>query len=562
MKFIKLQGQLELGRSVTTIATLFEHKTPLTHVNYAPYFSFRLLIFKLMSKQTLTHHLIKSRRNSDHVTAHQTMPTSPSTLRAEFLKLAVLRELRQQGRIATPLSLMNLTWFAKTTVTTAFLGRAGDLQLAGGSLALTFANVTGFSVLAGLCAAVEPICGRAHGAGNCCLLRRTLMMAVLLLLSASLPIAFVWLNVDRILLFCGQQKEIVFLAKKYVLCLLPHLAVTSFLSPLKAYLSSQGVTLPALFSSAMALALHLPLSLVLSRAKGLEGIAMAVWISDLSAAVMLALYVCITETRKKGDQSQGIWWWGCCWKQSPPEWARLLRLAAPCCLTSCLEWWCYEILILLTGRLPDAKRTLAVITVVLNFDYLLFSFMSALASSASVRISNELGAGRGPAAQSSAYVSLATGVAGGVLSSAATAAARRWWGRVFSRDGGTVAGVRKAMLVMAAVEVVNFPVTVSGGIVRGMARPWLGTYASAGGFYLVGLPLAAVLGFKAKLGLAGMLLGFLIGGVVSEVLMLVFLGFVHWEREAGKAQRFAGVTAEEGGGNVGFGGELMNGNRA
>ncbi|KAL0923430.1 hypothetical protein M5K25_007486 [Dendrobium thyrsiflorum] len=448
-------------------------------------------------------------------------------------------ELRQQRRIAAPLTIMNLTWFAKSTITTIFLGRLGDLQLAGGALGLTFANVTGYSVLTGLCGAMEPICGQAYGAGNRGLLRKTLLMEILLLLVASIPISFLWLNMDVILLRFGQQKEIASLAKKYVVFLLPDLFVTAFLSPLKAYLNSQGVTLPALFSSATALVLHLPLNILLCKLKALEGVAMAVWLTDLTVAIMLALYVFITEINTKSrDNNVPLPWW----KQSKAEWARLLRLAMPCCLNMCLEWWCYEILVLLTGRLPDPKRMVAIITIVFNFDYLLFSVMLSLATAASVRVSNELGAGRGTAARAAAYVSISMGSLGGLISAAAMAGARGWWGVVFSKDRRIVAGVKSTMLIMAVVEVVNFPLAVSGGIVRGTARPLLGMYASTGGFYLVALPLAVLLGFKAGLGLSGLLLGFLVGGATSCVLLLVFLASIDWEREAEKAQRLAAVS--------------------
>ena len=45
-----------------------------------------------------------------------------------------------------------------------FLGHLGELALAGGSLAIGFANITGYSVLSGLTMGMEPICGQAFGA--------------------------------------------------------------------------------------------------------------------------------------------------------------------------------------------------------------------------------------------------------------------------------------------------------------------------------------------------------------------------------------------------------------
>ncbi|URD79028.1 Mate efflux family protein [Musa troglodytarum] len=438
------------------------------------------------------------------------LPSSPPRWAAGIIKRTVLSELRSQRGIALPLAAMNLTWFAKTAITTAFLGRLGELELAGGALGFTFANVTGFSVLTGLCAAMEPICGQAYGAKNHKLLRKTLLMATILLLLASLPISFLWLNVDRILLRFGQQRDIAGLAR----------------------------------SSAIALAFHVPLNVALSKAKGLQGVSTAIWLTDLTVVLMLASYVVVTErARRRGDGAGGCaeeeggrrWW-----EQSLVEWATLLKLSAPCCLTTCLEWWCYEILVLLTGRLPDARRMVSVVAVVLNFDYLLYSVMLSLATCASTRVSNELGAGRPRAARESAYVSLVLSVLAGFTGGAAMASARGRWGRLFSHEPGVVDGVRKMMRLMALVEVVNFPLAACGGIVRGTARPWLGMYASVGGFYLVALPLAVVMGFTAKLGLGGLLLGFLVGTLTSAALLVVFVACIDWDEEARNARSLAG----------------------
>ncbi|RXH97367.1 hypothetical protein DVH24_036035 [Malus domestica] len=82
------------------------------------------------------------------------------------------------------------------------------------------------------------------------------------------------------------------------------------------------------------------------------------------------------------------------------------------------------------------------------------------------------------------------------------------------------------MLLMALVEVVNFPLVVCGGIVRGTARPWLAMYANLDGFYLLALPLGVVLAFKIALGLSGLLVG------------------INWEEEGCKAQTLASVGCQ------------------
>lgn len=451
--------------------------------------------------------------------------------------LTMLSELKVQKGIAFPLMVMNLTWFAKIAITTAFLGQLGQLKLAGATLGLTFANVTGFSVLNGLCSAMEPICGQAYGAKNFRLLHKTLLMTIVLLLLVSIPISFLWLNVDKILIHFGQQEDISLVAKRYLLYLLPHLVVTSLLCPLKAYLSSQSITVPIMFSSGLALACHIPINMLLSKAKGLEGISMTVWISDLILVIVLATYVGVLETGKESKWKEGGWF-----EQSYQDLIRLLKLAGPCCLTTCLEWWCYEVLVLLTGRLANATVSVSVLAIVLNFDYLLYSVMLSLATCASVRVSNELGANHPNIAFQSAWVSLSVSAVFGAMGNLVIVAARGSWGCLFSHDKDIIKGVKKMLLLIALMEVVNFPLAVCGGIIRGTERPWLAMYANLGGFYLLALPLGVILAFKVAQGLLGLLIGFLIGIVVCLGLLIAFVVRINWEEEASKAQVRASVA--------------------
>ncbi|TMX01720.1 hypothetical protein EJD97_023825 [Solanum chilense] len=464
------------------------------------------------------------------------MPSSPPNVSQKWPKYSILiqntlSELKLQRGILLPLIAMNFTWFAKTAITTAFLGRLGDVYLAGGTLGFTFANVTGFSILNGLCGAMEPICGQAFGAKNYKLLHKTLVMTTLFLLLTSLPISFLWLNVDKILIHFGQQEDISIIAKSYLIYLLPDLVVTSFLCPLKAYLSTQNVTIPIMLSSTLAIACHVPITMLLSRSKGIIGVSMSNWITNFLIMLLLAIYVVIAENSKGGKWKEGGW----C-EQGYRDWIRLLKLCGPCCLTTCLEWWCYEILVLLTGHLPNAKQAIGVIAIVLNFDYLLFSVMLSLSTSASIRVSNELGADSPGLAYRAAYVSLAMSIVSGFVGGSVMAGARGVWGPLFSHDKGIISGVKKIMLIMALLEVVNFPLAVCGGIVRGTARPWLGTYANIFGFYLLALPLGVVLAFKIHVGLAGLLTGFVVGVACCLALLLVFIARIDWVQEAKKAQ--------------------------
>ncbi|KAF3790232.1 DETOXIFICATION 56 protein [Nymphaea thermarum] len=461
------------------------------------------------------------------------------------LKKTIYREQRKFLQLALPMSAMNLVCLAKLTISTAFLGRLGRLHLAGGALALTFANVTGFSVLAGLASAMEPICGQAFGAKNFKLLHKTLFMAFVLLLLASIPIAVLWLNVEKILLCFGQDRDISRTAQRYLLYLIPDLVATAFLNPLKAYLSAQWIILPVFLCSVLSVSLHIPINIFLSHyLGGIPAIALSICWTDLNMVVLMLLYI-FTRAEGRRDECGEPWWW-CLWGQSIHDWVQLLRLCAPCCLMTCLEWWCYEMLVLLTGRLPDAQWAVSVLAIVLNADNLLYSVMMSLATSASTRVANELGANRPQGAYEAAVVAMASSAFLGCLGGSLLVAIRPVWGRVFSSDPGVVEGVKRMMVFVGAMEVVNFPMAVSGGVLRGTAKPTWAVYADIGGFYFLALPVGVVLAFKVGLGLVGLLLGFLIGvGACTFILVLLVLR-VDWVGQAGKAQDLACVAQKDG----------------
>ncbi|KAM1020718.1 hypothetical protein ACFX2I_041920 [Malus domestica] len=125
-----------------------------------------------------------------------------------------------------------------------FLGRHGELALAGRSLAVGYANITGYSILSGLAIGMELICGQAFSARKHTLLGLSLQRTVLILLFTSLPISLLWLNMKKIIFICGQDETIAAEAQLYLLCSLPDLLAQSFLHPLRIYLRSQSITLP------------------------------------------------------------------------------------------------------------------------------------------------------------------------------------------------------------------------------------------------------------------------------------------------------------------------------
>lgn len=298
-------------------------------------------------------------------------------------------ELRELWGMAFPITAMNCLVFVRAAVSVLFLGRLGSLELAGGALSIGFTNITGYSVMVGLASGLEPVCSQAYGSKNWDLLTRSLQRMVLILLLASIPISVLWLNLERIMVFTGQDKAITAMAATYCFFSLPDLLTNTLLQPLRVFLRSQKVTKPMMYCSLVAVAFHVPLNLVLVRVMGLgvPGVAVASVLTNLNMVVLMAGYVWWGWRRGEGEGESVMRWTAgigeVCGGLGP-----LLKLAVPSCLGICLEWWWYEIVILMAGYLPNPTLAVAATGILIQTTSMMYTVPMALAGCVSARVSN------------------------------------------------------------------------------------------------------------------------------------------------------------------------------
>ncbi|EMS66052.1 MATE efflux family protein 7 [Triticum urartu] len=89
-----------------------------------------------------------------------------------------------------------------------FAGHLGELPLSAASVASSFANVTGFSVLLGMGSALDTLCGQSYGAKQYDMLGTHAQRAIFVLMLSSVPLAFVLAFAGQILTALGQNPEI------------------------------------------------------------------------------------------------------------------------------------------------------------------------------------------------------------------------------------------------------------------------------------------------------------------------------------------------------------------
>jgi MATE family multidrug resistance protein len=452
-----------------------------------------------------------------------------------------IAEVASIVRLAVPMVAAGLLMYARSLVSMIFLGRLGRLPLAGGSLALGFANITGYSVLSGLAAGMDPVCGQAFGAGRRSVLAAALRRTVSLLLAASVPVSLLWVAMHRVLVATGQDPDIAAAAYEFILSSLPDLLVQSFLHPIRVYLRAQSITLPITYAAAAALLLHVPVNylLVHSLHLGIRGVALGAVLTNLNFLLFLVAYVYFSGIMHGNGKD------GAC---APPaeeehvlEWGRLVRLSVHSCMSVCLEWWCYEIMVLLCGVLADPKAAVAAMGILIQTTSLVYIFPHSLGCAVSTRVGHELGAGRPERARLAAHVGLACGAALGLVACAFAASVRGVWARMFTADAAILRLASAALPILGAAELGNCPQTAGCGVLRGSARPGKAARINVAAFYGVGMPAALALAFwPARLDFRGMWAGMLAAQLVCAALMLRTVQRTDWEEQAVRARELTG----------------------
>ncbi|PUZ75168.1 hypothetical protein GQ55_1G128500 [Panicum hallii var. hallii] len=422
-----------------------------------------------------------------------------------------VREVKKQLYLAGPLVAGFLLQNLVQMVSVMFVGHLGELALASASLATSFAGVTGFSLLAGMACSLDTLCGQAFGARQHHMLGVYKQRAMLVLALVSVPVAAVWAYTGEILAWCGQDPEIAAGAGSYIRWMIPALFVYGALQCHVRFLQTQNLVVPVMLSSGATALCHPAVCWLLVRGLGLgrNGAALANAISYLANLSFLALYVRLspsckaTWTEFSAEAFRGI-----------PD---FLKLAVPSAVMVCMEWWSFELLVLLSGLLPNPKLETAVLSIC-------------------TRVSNELGAGRPEAARLATRVVVLLALAVGASEGLAMVLVRNLWGYAYSNEEEVVRHTARMMPILAVSLVFDGLQCVLSGVVRGCGRQKAGAFINLAAYYLAGIPSAFVLAFVWHLGGMGLWFGIMCGLVVQMLLLLSITLFTNWNKEALKAK--------------------------
>ncbi|KAL1318437.1 hypothetical protein HN51_070753 [Arachis hypogaea] len=444
-------------------------------------------------------------------------------------KSEVLEEVKKQLWLSGPLVSVSLLNYCLQVISVMFVGHLGELPLSGASMATSFASVTGFSLLVGMASALDTLCGQSYGAKQHRMLGIHMQRAMLILMIVSVPLAVIWINTRSILMFLGQDPEISTEAGSYAQLMVPSLFAYGLLQCLNRFLQTQNIVFPMVFCSGITTLLHVLICWIMVFKSGLgsRGAAIANSISYWINVLLLSLYVKLSPSCART--------WSGFSKEAFQNIPSFLRLAIPSAVMVCLEMWSFEMMVLLSGLLPNPQLETSVLSICLNTAAAVWMIPFGLSGAVSTRVSNELGAGNPRTARLAVCVVLVMAIIEGLIVGLVLILIRHVWGYAYSNEGEVVDYVAVMLPILATSNFLDGLQCVLSGTARGCGWQKIGAYVNLGSYYLVGIPSAILLAFTFHIGGKGLWLGIICALIVQVLSLLTITIRTDWDQEAKKA---------------------------
>jgi MATE family multidrug resistance protein len=441
-----------------------------------------------------------------------------------------LHDSRSLAALAVPLALTQLAQVALTTTDTVMMSRISAEALAAGGLALVIFNqlrTMGVGLLTAVGNQVAAAAARAEVAPKKAAERHSELRE---LLRAALALATVAGVVGAILIglsgaaigWLGQSKELVDRARPVLWALAPGLLPCLWFQAIRQV--TVGMRRPqALLKITLAcVAGNASLNWVLIHGTfglprlGLVGIGLATSLVYLLSGA--ALYLSARRDPELAPLlSLRIW------RAHPATLRRLARLGLPIAATYGSEAGFFSVIALIIGTFGGAA--LAAHTAVNQLVYIVFQIAVGLSHAASIIVSRTIALGRPQAAMRLARTALACGAIAMTLAAAVYLLEPHLVLRLFfdpnrSSDDAALSIASNLLMIAAALQIFDCAQNIGIGLLRGLDDTVGGFRITLIGYWLIGLPLAWLMGKATRHDTVGVWSGLLIGLAATATLLL------------------------------------------
>ncbi|CAG8554894.1 2841_t:CDS:2, partial [Dentiscutata heterogama] len=379
-------------------------------------------------------------------------------------------------RKSIPVLLAYLLLFSLQLISVISLGHLGSTELAASTLASMVSFITYVSVMYGAATALDTLCSQAYTSGNMKMVGVYLQRAIIINLLGFIPIACIWWESEKILIFFRQPPEISAQAALFLRYLLIGAPAYLMFVNLERYLLAQ--------------VWYKPLSL------GFIGAPISTAITYWFMFFFLVIYTKFIN----GYQAWGGWS-----RAAFHGWKPILTLMIPGIFMVCAEWWAIELISFLAGYLGELS--LASQGIISTTITILYQLPYGVSIAASNRVGNLLGAGLVERAKMASKLSMQIAIIVGLFNAAILIGFKDILGYIFTFDDDVVI-YTSYVLPLVGIFAITDSMNANGyGILRGQGRQYIAAIFNTPGYFFVGTPISILAAFSLGYGLQGLWFG-------------------------------------------------------
>jgi MATE family multidrug resistance protein len=432
-----------------------------------------------------------------------------------------LSELKRTLLLATPIAAGHLGQMILGFVDTLMIGRVGVVPLA----ASAFANVLihfVFIIGVGLLSSVAVLVSHAHGAANRSeaaeVLRRGLLIAFL---SGCLMFGLLWAGLP-LLPFMGQPPAVIEACQGYLLLVGMSMPYMMGIICFRNFSEAQDAPWPAFWSGFVAVLLNVFLNWILIYgnwgfpALGLEGAGIATLLSRIVSFALLVLWLGL-DKRFHG-----------CW---PTHWLApvpmkslwiMIKLGFPVAIQLAMEVGAFGATALLMGWLGIVS--LAAHQIAITCAATTFMIPLGISLAVAIRVGHALGARQPERARVIAFGAFAFAFCAALLFAFVFIVFNTNLASLFTLDSMTIQIAAGLLVIAGFFQVCDGAQVVFVGALRGSKDVNTPTGIIFASFWVIGIPLGALLAFPLGVGAPGLWYGLSAGlGLASLGLILRFV---------------------------------------
>eukprot|EP01022_Parablepharisma_sp_SALTPOND_P021226 TRINITY_DN4101_c0_g1_i1.p1 TRINITY_DN4101_c0_g1~~TRINITY_DN4101_c0_g1_i1.p1 ORF type:complete len:485 (-),score=25.13 TRINITY_DN4101_c0_g1_i1:1678-3132(-) len=427
------------------------------------------------------------------------------------------------AKLAVPNTLTFVAWTAQNLIGIYYVGMLNDVKLLDGmSLGTTWISIFGYSLIFGFASALDTFVSQYYGKQDYKGCGKVLNRAVLIVGTMLIPCFFLlWISGAVFRLF-GIDPEVAMYSYKVTMGFGPSVALFVPQILLEKFLIAQQISKPQMVIQLLNTFLY-PLYcnvFVFTLQMDLYGVVAAKTISQVFYILGMIAYMrfshCCEQTLTMPT------------KDVFSGWKEYLAIAFPSLFMVCLEWWGFEIMNLLSGKVGVVD--LAANTIGMNYSAFVYLSCIGIGMSTGTLVGNSIGEMKEINAKMYALVgTLLTFIIVLILDSFILIF-RHSLARLFTRDQEVVHVMEKLIFFIIVQELFDGTQGTLAKILIGMGRQGYASIINLVSYYAFMVPVGIIAGIWLGYGVYGIFFGYIIAGAI------VCAGFVwiickeNWEQ--------------------------------